>query len=132
MTEKKNGREWYSRRLQRPEWKRKRDAIVERDGFKCMDCGSAHSQLHVHHCLYRKNREPWEYEDGVLRTLCDDCHHARHLTEEECIEAFKVFLSGKTRHDLYCIHSSLITPGCYVSDPILDSVAKWLESRGVL
>lgn len=37
--------------------------------------------LHVHHKLYIENREPWQYKDENLITLCSDCHAEIHKTE---------------------------------------------------
>lgn len=35
--------------------------------------------LHVHHKHYIKGKEPWDYDDSALITLCADCHKKRHL-----------------------------------------------------
>ena len=37
--------------------------------------------LHVHHKLYIENREPWQYKDENLITLCSDCHAEIHKIE---------------------------------------------------
>ena len=34
--------------------------------------------LHVHHQYYIKGKEPWDYDDSALITLCADCHQNRH------------------------------------------------------
>ena len=34
--------------------------------------------LHVHHQYYIKGKEPWDYDDSALITLCVDCHQNRH------------------------------------------------------
>ncbi len=34
--------------------------------------------LHVHHLYYIKGKEPWDYKDSALITLCADCHQKRH------------------------------------------------------
>jgi hypothetical protein len=48
---------------------------MERDKWKCKRCGCADKTLNVHHLEYLRNREPWEYADDLLVTLCDDCHN---------------------------------------------------------
>lgn len=48
--------------------------IMERDGFACRKCAAKDKTLHVHHHYYTKGAEPWEYDDEVFVTLCDDCH----------------------------------------------------------
>jgi len=83
----------YSEKLKDPRWQRKRLEIMERDGFACKDCGDDKSMLSVHHCLYIKNREPWDYEDNELRTLCESCHEQRHLIEHDIVLQFKRLLA---------------------------------------
>jgi hypothetical protein len=68
----------YWQKLQDPRWQRKRLEIMERAQFACEECGETKSQLHIHHRLYRKGAEPWEYENGVLLCLCTDCHKRLH------------------------------------------------------
>ena len=38
------------------------------------------TQLHIHHKYYIKDRNPWEYENDALVTLCAECHQKRHNT----------------------------------------------------
>jgi 5-methylcytosine-specific restriction endonuclease McrA len=57
-----------------PLWQRKRLEIMERDNFKCCDCQSDDKTLNVHHKYYIYGKKPWEYADGILITLCEDCH----------------------------------------------------------
>lgn len=62
------------------EWRLFRDRIIERDGFRCRECGRGRSdgvKLQVHHVVYIPNRKPWEYPDDACETLCAGCH-ARH------------------------------------------------------
>lgn len=35
-------------------------------------------RLNVHHKIYYRNRNLWDYEDDCLVTLCEDCHHFIH------------------------------------------------------
>ena len=69
----------YSQKLSDPRWQRKRLEILQRDNFSCRRCNSQTQTLHVHHVRYLRNREPWDYRDYYLVTLCKDCH-----TAEEC------------------------------------------------
>ncbi len=68
----------YSEQLKTPEWKAKRDAIVERDLHKCVRC-DAKKSLQVHHLYYRKTKNAWEYPNKALATLCRDCHEDEHI-----------------------------------------------------
>lgn len=47
---------------------------MQRDEFICKSCFDSDSTLNVHHRYYEKNKEPWEYDDDVLVTLCESCH----------------------------------------------------------
>ena len=71
----------YSELLKDPRWQRKRLEILNRDGWKCQSCLDSESTLHVHHKHYHKGRQPWEYEDHELITLCEACHEG--IDEEE-------------------------------------------------
>lgn len=62
----------YNEKLKDPRWQRKRLEILQRDGFKCMDCDDHESTLHVHHIAYYG--EPWDCPDDLLVTLCENCH----------------------------------------------------------
>jgi hypothetical protein len=65
----------YKEKLLDPRWQKRRLEILSRDDFKCCECGNDKNTLHVHHCGYSKQfRNPWEYPDGWLITLCKDCH----------------------------------------------------------
>jgi len=63
----------YSDLLKDPRWQRKRLEILDRDGWTCRECSSREKTLHVHHRSY-DGRKPWEYEEDLLLTLCEDCH----------------------------------------------------------
>lgn len=68
----------YGELLKDPRWQRKRLSIFERDAWACRDCFASDKPLHVHHLKYIHGRKPWQYADGDLLTLCEDCHDARH------------------------------------------------------
>lgn len=64
----------YSEKLRDPRWQQKRLKILERDKWQCRACLEKDKTLHVHHCYYDNNKEPWDYEDSSLVTLCFECH----------------------------------------------------------
>ena len=64
----------YSDKLKSPKWQRRRLEIMKRDKFKCKKCGDEETTLNVHHKIYKKGVEPWEYENSELVTLCEHCH----------------------------------------------------------
>lgn len=70
----------YSEKLKDPRWQKKRLSILERDGFKCRNCNKDDTELVVHHLRYIRGREPWEYADRYLLTLCAVCHqYAKYI-----------------------------------------------------
>lgn len=73
----------YAEKLRDPRWQKKRLQVMERAGFKCDDCGREDQPLNVHHRQYFKGREPWDYEDGQLACLCDECHAEAHSSTDE-------------------------------------------------
>ncbi len=64
----------YSEKLKDPRWQKKRLQILERDAWTCKHCKATDKTLHVHHVVYHKGFDPWEYEDLEYITLCWDCH----------------------------------------------------------
>lgn len=81
----------YWQKLLDVRWQRKRLEIFNRDNFACRNCGLGGGgiTLHVHHFLYRKNTEPWDYPNHELWTMCAECHK----NEEEDREAFLSLMS---------------------------------------
>ncbi|MFX0136941.1 MAG: HNH endonuclease [Candidatus Hodarchaeota archaeon] len=66
----------YSEKLKDPRWQEKRKEILKRDNYKCQHCGDTGNQ--AHHLEYKLNRQPWEYNNEELITLCDACHEMIH------------------------------------------------------
>lgn len=64
----------YSEKLKHPKWQKKRLDILERDGWACKSCGDTETTLHIHHHQYNKGASPWEYDNDLLVTYCEDCH----------------------------------------------------------
>lgn len=73
----------YLDKLKDPRWQKKRLLILERDGWACRLCHDTENTLHVHHKIYIRGNEPWEYEDGLLISLCEDCHLNEALLKKE-------------------------------------------------
>lgn len=84
----------YSQRLKDPRWQKKRLEIMERDGFKCIECGDDQSELQVHHRKYVKDADPWDINSEYLICLCKECH--------EDTTRFTQILFGIIR---FCAHS---------------------------
>ena len=65
----------YDEYLESPHWKTVRTKRIERDGFRCVRCGTA-KNLQVHHLSYDNfGQEDIEHD---LVTLCRKCHEDVH------------------------------------------------------
>ena len=67
----------YAEKLKDPRWQKKRLEILEAANWKCQSaaCQSgSEATLHVHHKVYIKGKQPWEYDDWAYKSLCEDCH----------------------------------------------------------
>lgn len=58
-------------------WKKKRKAILKRDGDKCLICGS-NDGLQVHHINSLDTHPIMKLEDRNLISVCRKCHEAIH------------------------------------------------------
>ena len=78
----------YKEFLKDGRWQRKRLEIMQRDDFKCKQCGAT-NDLQVHHLRYFNGRKPWEYSNEDLVTLCGKCHSLAHEFPEESLDYFR-------------------------------------------
>src|SRR5690606_23795367 len=73
----------YGSTLFDPRWKARRKTILERDRNQCVICKSER-KLHVHHRQYHFSvtlnafKNPWDYDDRLMITLCENCHRKGH------------------------------------------------------
>lgn len=74
-TKKKRKRIITSRSLKIKEFQEIRDVILERDGFKCVECGSEY-MIQVHHTIALS--EGGDNNPNNLTTLCYNCHMQKH------------------------------------------------------
>ncbi len=64
-------------------------------------------RLNVHHKIYYKNHDLWDYQDDCLVTLCEKCHHYVHSLNDVGIPIVEMnadghtMLIGKTRPKPY-------------------------------
>ncbi len=75
---------YYAAKYKHPNWQKKRLEILSRDNFKCLGCDDGNKTLNVHHRIYITGREPWDYHESLLATLCEDCHKDIHEGEDRC------------------------------------------------
>ena len=64
---------WNHRRLHAARWAATRRTVLERDGWRCVQCGR-----YGHHCdhVTALQREPGQdpYDPNGCQTLCRECH----------------------------------------------------------
>jgi len=82
----------YSKKLQNPNWQKKRLEILSRDNFKCISCGSTDKELHVHHRWYQFGKEIWDYPDACFETLCHECHEYIEHCIKDSTSDFQVMI----------------------------------------
>ncbi len=97
-------RKSYSDKLRDPRWQKRRLEILNRSEFHCDNCGDGENELHVHHLVYRKNTEPWEYADKDLSCLCVECHD--HF-EKLKLELFELLAGFPPEYPIYNLCESL-------------------------
>jgi hypothetical protein len=85
-------REEYRKKWLDPRWQKVRLRILERDDWKCRQCGAIDRTLNVHHLWY-ESTDPWDAPEESLAALCRDCHEAETESlrdaERELITALK-------------------------------------------
>jgi len=111
----------YKDKLKDPRWIKRRREIMERDNHRCMICGEDSVLLNVHHLLYRKYAEPWEYDDRELVTLCEDCHKMVHDKSIK-LEVRRSKISGRYRLCYGIDSSSFIRPGTVMTSDSMDLI----------
>jgi hypothetical protein len=76
----------YYELLRDSRWQRKRLEIMERDEFTCTKCGAADgATLNVHHTYYIKGHKPWDYDNDMLFTFCEECHKEMHEQKDKIL-----------------------------------------------
>lgn len=76
----------YWEKLQDVRWQKLRLKALEEAGWECTGCLATDKTLNVHHRIYRKNAEPWEYGLADLAVLCVDCHKDEHSVRDRLKE----------------------------------------------
>lgn len=85
----------YSEKLKNPRWQKKRLEILERDKWCCQRCFDINSPLHVHHRVYITDKEPWQYHNDFLITLCENCHEDERDVMHEIITSIIFALKSR-------------------------------------
>lgn len=90
----------FWRKYKDPRWQKLRLEKMQQANFACEHCEATDSTLNVHHKIYRRGKEPWEYELVDLECLCEQCHEDHH----ELNNALKEAIAGLDR---YAFHELL-------------------------
>src|SRR5699024_10572844 len=88
----------------------KRLNVLARDNFQCQDCQSTTETLHVHHKQYEYGKDPWDYDDSYLITLCEYCHQSEEHAKQSLKDVtHDLLIEGHTYRQLVPLLSSLIS-----------------------
>lgn len=93
----------YSDKLLDGRWEDFRASYISRHGTTCQSCKRSNITAQVHHVVYEKGREPWEYDDQELMVLCRGCHQQWH----KLINAFRLFAGRMPVNELQIVVGSL-------------------------
>lgn len=73
----------YSKRvISTRRWQVLRHAILERDGWQCVQCGTRRGRLEVDHVQPVRTHPELSFNPGNLQCLCSSCHTRK--TRIEC------------------------------------------------
>lgn len=114
----------YQEKLKDPRWQKKRLEILERDEWNCQICHDSESTLAVHHRRYLPNRDPWDYPDELLVTLCEACHEfekaERAAAESDLLEMLRALFFTRDIialatgfHNMELLHVSEVVASAY-------------------
>ena len=94
----------YAEKLKDPRWQKKRLEVLNRDGWRCQCCEGQDLELHVHHAVYRRNADPWDYDNSELASLCKSCH----ANVERIIDDFRRMLPRSSPSKLSSIWAVIL------------------------
>lgn len=135
-------RKSYSEKLKDPRWQQRRLKIMERDAFTCQMCSSKEKTLNVHHAYYIRGREPWDYDDSMLITYCEDCHEIVETLKQRVSMAIcsgdhktlaihcliRIFESEKIPDkSMVILLNAIAVHGSGISDPITNMISFFVK-----
>ena len=102
----------------------------QKGNFKCLWCRSTEKMLTVHHLYYLKGKDPWDYPDEALITLCEECHKE---AEDLRVEILSHLRSRNSQRAILLLAKALdgpdalpgIVPGAFHA---ANDFPDWLES----
>lgn len=120
----------YAQKLKDPRWQERRRQILERDESTCQLCGTTDGTLNVHHAHYITGREPWEYEDEYLKTLCEPCHLKWHDAQNRLLMAASCLIGHEQFEELVGFAKAFAGSFANSLDPPSIALANDMERRG--
>lgn len=126
----------YSEKLKDQRWQKKRLQLLEAAGWKCQNAiclnESDHPTLQIHHRIYLRNKEPWEYEDWAYQVLCDQCHESKQrwmdryheaIAKHESLGSMCIAIDCSFDPELACASlMEIINTNCLVQPVLLANV----------
>jgi hypothetical protein len=131
----------YWQKLKDPRWQKRRLEILNKAEFSCELCGDGEQTLHVHHLIYDKGKDPWQYSDEWLACLCEACHEELHEAKALLQQATASLTPADLRRvagyafGLSAVSFEFLTKGLQVhpdasdndsADGVYDAIRAWL------
>lgn len=114
----------YWKKLKNTRWQKKRLELLNAADFKCQSpfCfNDENAELHIHHRIYIKGKQPWEYEPWAYIVVCDKCHECY----QNSMQAAAIILA-KSENLTFGLGGLSSTNGCIVRE-FFDALANLCE-----
>lgn len=119
-------RDQYIQKLKDPRWQKRRLEILERDNWTCQLCEDKDSTLTVHHRYYEKGKDPWDYPDKCLTTLCETCHEDETRILAQAPELLNIIRRSLWGVDLESLAVAMAHHGDFDYEDLSLSLACWV------
>lgn len=105
----------YAQILRDARWQRKKVHLFNVHGGYCHYPGCEHPNrtLDVHHKVYLRGRDPWDYPDWCFEILCE----SHHLVIQDRMERAHLAIASNPELLQYCISRRIENPGVLKSEP---------------
>lgn len=112
----------YTQKLADPRWQLTRIKHLERTHSTCEDCGRK-GPVDLHHRVYGRGCEPWEYPDDNFVVVCRPCH----LRREKIADMSRAIFQVASPESAYLLLLAIMaSPG-----PLSDTLTKLAVVLGV-
>jgi hypothetical protein len=86
-------------------------------------CQRKDLNLQVHHVVYRRKVEPWDYPDYLYQTACEPCHESRQAVTDKIVDAVRIALMNIPTERLGVSARRLCAEAMLEIEPALDPAA---------